>query len=67
MKFTLIAALPAIVMTLVSVYTRHAYPNGVFNDAISLGMLAAWSLSGLSVSIYRGVRLVRLVSGKHQS
>lgn len=67
MKFTLTAALPAIVMTLVSIYTHRTYPNGVLNDAISLGMFAAWSLSGLSVALYRGARIVRLTSGKHQS
>lgn len=61
MKFTLCAALPAGVMTLAAIYANHFHPSEPSSIALNLGMFASWAITGLLVSLYRTVRIIRRV------
>ena len=63
MKFTLWAVLPAAVMTLTAIYANRYHPSEPSAVALNLGMFASWSATGLLVSLYRTLRIVRHVFG----
>lgn len=67
MKFSVVASLPALFMTLLCMYTTRGSSDEVSSIAIHLAMFASWALSGLAVVVYRVARIIRYAGRQAQA